>query len=202
MWGVINVCGMTGDVATVLVVEDDRETADLYASWLGEHDVQVADDGAAALEMLSPGVDVVLLDRRMPGVAGETVLERINEEAFDCRVAVVSAVEPDFDVVATGFDSYLHKPVDRDELRACVDRLRDRSAYSQDLQRYYALAEQRASLEGAKSAAELDGNPIYGRVCDEIDDLESRLDRYVREFDHDDVCVVLRDTVESASACD
>lgn len=193
---------MTSDVATVLVVEDDGETADLYASWLDERDVWIAEDGVAALDMLSPAVDVVLLDRRMPGIAGETVLERINDGDFDCRVAIVSAVEPDFDVVATGFDSYLQKPVDREELRACVERLLERSAYSQDLQRYYALAEQRASLEETKTAAELSGHPVYRSVLDELDDLESRLDRYVQNFRHDDVCAVLRDTVESAGTCD
>jgi DNA-binding response OmpR family regulator len=191
---------MTSDAATVLVVEDDTEAARLYASWLGEYDVQVAEDGAAALELLSPAVDVVLLDRRMPGVAGETVLERINAGAFDCRVAVVSAVEPDFDVVATGFDSYLHKPVTSGELRSCVDRLLRRSAYSRDLQRYYALAEQRASLEGAKSSRELDTHPVYCDVVDELADLEARLDCYVEGFDHDDVRVALRDAVETVNA--
>ena len=191
---------MTSDVTTVLVAEDDTETAELYTSWLDEYDVRVAADGAAALDLLSPAVDVVLLDRRMPGIAGETVLERINDGAFDCRVAVVSAVDPDFDVVATGFDSYLQKPVTSEELRSCVDRLLRRSAYSRDLQRYYALAEQRASLEEAKSSRELDSHPVYRDVLDELADLEARLDCYVEGFDHDDVRVALRDALGSVAA--
>jgi DNA-binding response OmpR family regulator len=193
---------MSGDALTVLVVEDDVETARMYAEWLDRYEVRVAHDGSEALERLSPAIDVVLLDRRMPGVSGETVLERVRDGDVDCRVAVVSAVEPDYDVVETGFDDYLQKPVTASELRGSVERLGRRAAYSRDVQRYYALAEQRASLEMAKSQAELDGNPVYRDIRDDLAELESRLDGYVDRFDHQDVRVAFRDAVGRVRVCD
>lgn len=191
---------MNGDEPSVLLVEDDVETARLYEEWLVGCDVEVANDGDAALDRLSASTDVVLLDRRMPGISGDAVLEHIVDGDFDCRAAIVSGVEPDFDIVETGFDYYLRKPVSQEELRACVDSLVRRSAYSRDLQRYYALAEQRASLEATKSPSELQSNPVYESVLDQLDELEPRLDGYHEEFTHDDVRVALRDAVLGTSA--
>jgi DNA-binding response OmpR family regulator len=180
---------------SVLLVEDDEETARLYEEWLVGYDVDVANDGDAALERLSAATDVVLLDRRMPGISGDAVLEHVVDGDFDCRVAIVSGVEPDFDIVETGFDYYLQKPVSRQELETCVDSLLRRSAYSRDLQRYYALAEQRASLEATKPSSELRSNTVYQSVLDELDELEPRLDGYHQHFTHEDVRVALRDAV-------
>jgi DNA-binding response OmpR family regulator len=36
----------------------------------------------------------VLLDRRMPGLSGDNALNRIREREYDCRVAMVTAVDP------------------------------------------------------------------------------------------------------------
>jgi len=55
-------------------------------------------------------VDVVLLDRMMPGMSGQEVLAAIRERGLDCRVAMVTAVDADFDVIEMGFDEYLGKP--------------------------------------------------------------------------------------------
>ena len=122
MWG--------SDRATVLVVDDDRAVADLYASWLRpEYDVHAVYGGEAALEAVDDSVDVVLLDRRMPDVDGDEVLVAVRDRGYDCRVGMVTAVSPDRDVLDLGFDDYVCKPVDRQELLEVVRRLEEYDAY-------------------------------------------------------------------------
>lgn len=93
---------------TVLIVEDEQPLADLYAAWLTEtYSIRTAYDGEQALDQLDEQVAVVLLDRRMPQLSGDDVLERIRERNYDCHVAMVSGVHPDFDIIEMGFDDYL-----------------------------------------------------------------------------------------------
>ena len=111
-----------GESATVLVVDDDEAVADVYASQLsGTHEVLTAYDGETALEKITPDVDVVLLDRRMHGLSGREVLEAIRDRELTCGVVMVTAVDPGFDIVDMGFDDYLLKPVEREQLEQVVE---------------------------------------------------------------------------------
>ncbi|MDG5761639.1 HalX domain-containing protein [Natronococcus sp. A-GB1] len=172
----------------VLVVDDESQLADLFATWLGsEWTTETAYDGSAALETLDDSFDVVLLDRRMPGQSGDEVLERIRENGYDCRVIMVTAVDPDFDIIEMGFDDYLVKPVSKDELLELVESVANRSAYQSAVQDYYALVSKKALLESEKEESELADNEEYRKLCDRVDDLEGRLDETVTEFStHDD----------------
>jgi len=115
-----------GDASpVVLVVDDETDLADSDASLLGDdYDVRVAYGGEAALQADDESVAVVLLDRRMPGFSGDEVVERIRERPGQALVAMVTAVDPDFDVVGMGFDDYVTTPVTREELVATVESLR------------------------------------------------------------------------------
>ena len=105
---------MSDAQATVLVVDDNRAVADTYAAFLdGEYAVRTAYGGEAALEALDASVDVMLLDRRMPDRSGDEVLAETNSRALDPRVVMLTAVDPDFDIVDMPFDAYVVKPVDR-----------------------------------------------------------------------------------------
>ncbi|MDY7082664.1 MAG: response regulator, partial [Halobacteria archaeon] len=60
---------------TIVVVDDEQAVADMYYEWLeGEYDVKKAYDGEEALEKIDQDTDLVLLDRRMPGMSGDEVL--------------------------------------------------------------------------------------------------------------------------------
>lgn len=132
------------ELAEVLVVEDDQSLAELYAEWLAEsYDVHTANDGAEALEQLDETIDVVLLDRMMPGLSGGEVLEAIRDTDFDPRVAMVTAVTPDLDVVQMGFDAYLEKPIEAASLRETVDRMLTRAEYDEKLQELFSLIERK-----------------------------------------------------------
>lgn len=66
----------------VLVVDDDRGVVEMNREWLESagFDVDVATDGRQALKKVDGDVDVVLLDRRMPGLSGGQVAEVLRSE--------------------------------------------------------------------------------------------------------------------------
>lgn len=164
----------------VLVVEDEPDLADLYAAWLGdEYRVRTAYGGREALDQLDEvdgEVDAILLDRRMPGLSGDEVLTAVRERGIDCRVAMVTAVEPDFDILEMGFDDYLVKPVTSDTLRETVEGLLRRGEYDTEIQELFALTSKKAMLESEKSASELAENEEYQRLTDRIGALRDRAD--------------------------
>jgi DNA-binding response OmpR family regulator len=140
---------MTGnDKPVVLVVDDDGDLADTYGLWLrDEYEVRTAYDGESALDAVSPEVDVVLLDRRMPGMPGDEVLERIRERGLDCRVSMLTAVEPETDIIEMPFDEYLVKPVSAEDVRETVEELLRRGELDEELREYMSLSSTLAALE-------------------------------------------------------
>ena len=164
----------------ILVVEDEPDLADLYAAWLGdEYRVRTAYGGREALDELDEAdneVDAILLDRRMPGLSGDEVLTAARDRGIDCRIAMVTAVEPDFDILEMGFDDYLVKPVTSDTLRETVEGLLRRGEYDTEVQELFSLTSKKAMLEAEKSATDLASNEEYQRLTDRIDELRERAD--------------------------
>ncbi|ELY38588.1 HalX domain-containing protein [Natronorubrum tibetense] len=160
---------MATTTPSVLIVEDEPDLADLYAAWLGEScEIETAYDGETALNAIDDCIDIVLLDRRMPGLSGDRILTTIRDRGLDCRVAMVTAVEPDFDIIGMGFDDYLVKPVSKDELRRIVEQLQLRSSYDEQLQEFFALASKKALLDAEKTDAELKSSQEYARLQDRL----------------------------------
>ncbi len=167
---------MTDD-PTVLIVDDEVNITELFGVWLeAEYTVRMANSGEEALEELDESVDVVLLDRRMPGLSGDEVLEAIREAGYDCRVAMVTAVDPDFDVIEMGFDDYLTKPIDREGLESAIESLLDRKEYDSAMQEYYALVSKKAALQSSKPASELEASDEYDELVGDIDALEGEVE--------------------------
>ena len=172
---------------TVLVVDDEQGLADLYANWLEAHySVHTAYNGSDALETLNQDIDVVLLDRRMPDMSGDNVLTEIRNRGLPCRVAMVTAVEPDFDVVEMGFDDYVTKPVSEDQLRDVVESLLSRRQYDDRIQELFSLISKRQVLEAEKSDADLATHEEYTTLQDNIDALQSTLDERAQSFEEAD----------------
>ena len=185
---------MTDEGACVLVVDDDEALTDVYAAWLSsQYEVETATTGEVALNTLDEDVDVVLLDRRMPGLSGEEVLDRIRTAEYNCRVAMVTGVRPDTDVVELGFDEYLIKPVDQNDLQEVVDTLVDRSAYDDHLQELYSLMSKRALLESEARDGDVQLDDSYDTLVDRIGQLRDRIDDTVTDFGADDFRVAFRD---------
>jgi len=167
----------------VLIVEDEPDLADLYSAWLREAcTVRTAYNGAQALDAIDEEIDIVLLDRRMPGLSGDEVLETIRDRGLDTRVAMVTAVEPDFDIIGMGFDDYLVKPVSQRDLMETVDQLLLRSTYDDQMQEFFALASKKAVLDAQKTNAELRASEEYARLEDRLAVLRAEIDDTVSEL--------------------
>jgi DNA-binding response OmpR family regulator len=148
--------------ATVLVVDDEPRILELYAKWLeGSYEVRTAENGEAALDVIDDAVDIVLLDRRMPDMTGDMVLDRIREWGYDPWVVMVTAVNPDTDVVDLGFDDYLLKPVQRDELVDVVESMLARDEHDETLRTYFETLAKLGMLEANYTQQELADNESY-----------------------------------------
>jgi len=176
------------DDATVLVVDDEQDIADLYSTWLAEaHTVRTAYGPQEALEKVDSDLDVVFLDRQMPKMTGDEVLERIRERGLECRVVMVTAVDPDFDIVDMPFDDYLTKPVMLAELQDAVDRMLTRESYDETVQDFFALSSKKATLEAEKDSLELQDNEEYEQLDEELERKRREADDTVSELtDADD----------------
>jgi two-component system response regulator MprA len=111
----------------VLVVDDDEDirVALRRALALDGHDVILAVDAEAALATLrsDAAVDVVVLDRGLPGIDGLEACRRIRAAELDVAVLMVTAmgaVRDRVDGLDAGADDYLVKPFDVDEMLARV----------------------------------------------------------------------------------
>lgn len=185
----------------VFVVEDEPELADLYAAWLSErYEVQVATRVDVALEQIDDGIDVVLLDRRMPHRSGDEALREIRARGFDCRVAMVSAVTPDAEIVEMGFDEYLVKPVRRADLLAVVERLTWRSHHTSDVREFLALASKKAVLDAQHSPAERGSNRAYVALERELREKFAAIEARLEGLDDPDIEELIEDLREELPA--
>jgi len=184
--------------ATVLVVDDEAEVADVYALRLrNQYETETAYGGAAALERLDDDVDVVLLDRRMPDVGGDEVLEEIRDRDISTRVIMITAVDPDFDIIEMPFDDYLCKPVEKADLVAAIDQQLAARRYDDRLAEYLEVTSKLALLKGEKTAQTLDGNEGVESLERRADTLQTEMDEALSDFD--DIDTAFRDITRRPS---
>jgi len=108
-------------MATVMVVEDDRNQRILYEQELGEegHEVILAEGGRQALEKLNEVTpDIVVLDISMPGMDGIETLGKILGRERDIPVILNTAYSSYKDNFMTwSADAYVVKSSDLTELK-------------------------------------------------------------------------------------
>jgi CheY-like chemotaxis protein len=161
----------------ILVVDDEPEIADLYATWLQrDHEVQTAYSGPEALEAAAESVDIVFLDRRMPRMNGDEVLARIRSRGLQCQVVLMTAVDPDFDIIDIDFDEYLTKPVMRDDIAETIETLHERPTGDETVREYHALVSKMATLDAEKTHSELRHSERYQRLVERIEELADEAD--------------------------
>jgi CheY-like chemotaxis protein len=120
------------DGVRVLVVDDDADTAEVFAAALGAcgAEVVVATSARDALRVLAArAVDVVVSDIAMPGADGYWLLREIRRSA-DARTRAVPVLAATAfgrehapgRTLAAGFVDHLEKPVDPEALCVAVAR--------------------------------------------------------------------------------
>lgn len=174
--------------ASVLIVEDEADLADMYGAYLDdEYDVTVVYGGEDAIETIGDGFDVVLLDRRMPVVSGNEVLAYVEEDGIESRVAMVTAVNPDFDIIDLRIDDYLVKPVSKTEMRETVRRLLKLDEYNEQMRKLTAKKLKRNVLKVEKTGAELEESEEFQRLNQEIESLETQIDEIAKDLDVEEI---------------
>ena len=106
----------------VLVVDDDEvvrlaHLRSLKSAWCNAEAVWSGDEALRAMEQQR--YDVVLLDLRMPGTDGMSVLKTIKQRWPDCEVVIITGfptIETAKEAVRLGAYDYLAKPVGPDEV--------------------------------------------------------------------------------------
>lgn len=167
---------------SVLVVDDESGLADLYMAFLApQYDVRTATSGPEALQQCDTTIDVTLLDRRMPGMPGDEVLTEIRQRGLDCRVGMLSAVEPDVDIINMPFDDYRVKPVERDDIIGFVETLSERATYDEQSREFFSLASKKAALEQAGNDGGEKYDELVGRMRELREDIGGVLDELVDE---------------------
>lgn len=166
---------MTDDTS-VLVVDDEQEVADSYSEAIdGHYDVTTVYSGEEALKEYDTTVDVVLLDRRMPGMSGDEVLSEIRNQRHDCRIVMVTAVDPDVDIISMDFDEYLVKPVTPEQLTDVIDKVLLRNELIDQIHRMFSLSSRLATLESKLNYEQLQNSKEYSALCTEFDELRSEV---------------------------
>ncbi len=214
----------------VLVVDDESHVAEMYRDWLSldGYTVEVATGGTEALEAVSVDTDVVLLDRRMPGLSGDEVLavlrsddieelqlarfegrdpfhtvseddwdrdvpldtvrkldrdvvEKLQQEDVDPNVCMMTAVEPDFDIVDMDFDHYVTKSVDRDDLLDVVEGLASLEELDEAEQEYQSLYWKKTIIEGSRTKHEIQESEKFQELRHGISELEEEADDEVEK---------------------
>lgn len=115
----------------ILVVEDDSDINGLLCRILnkeGYETVSAWSGSEALLRLEREEFDMLLLDLKIPGTAGEEVIRQLREKENEIPVLVLTAkaaLEDKVSVLNLGADDYLTKPFENEEVVARVNaRLR------------------------------------------------------------------------------
>jgi len=135
----------------ILTVDDEIHILELlgFNLEINGYEVRKAETGEAALAILeTEHVDLVLLDRMLPGIDGIEVLKRIrtNKKFKNLPVIMLTAKTEEFDKVIgleMGADDYLGKPFGIHELMARVKAVlrRSKPAVSEDVEEQNVVEE-------------------------------------------------------------
>jgi len=133
-------CGLTGQTAHVLVVDDDplirRQLAELYSSH--GFKVETAAGAEAALAALSArSYSLVLLDLLLPGRDGASLLHEIRERWPAIDVIMVTghgSIRSAVEAMRQGAADYITKPFESEEILLATQRVLERRRLIDEIQ--------------------------------------------------------------------
>lgn len=157
------------ECATILLVEDHRDIAEMAYSFLEKrgYTVDHAADGVTGLHLaVSNDYDVIVLDLMLPGMDGIDLCRKLRTEARKDTPLLMLTARDTLDDKLTGLDSgaddYLVKPFAIQELEARVRALarRRRREIAAEVLRVADLTLDTATLEVRRAGQSLNLTPI------------------------------------------
>src|SRR6187397_2141177 len=138
--------------ATILVVDDEALIRWSLTERLRTegYDVLEAETGKAALEKLAEGVDLVLLDYRLPDTDGVSVLRKVKEFDQDILVILLTAyasVETAVEAMKLGAYHFANKPFNLDDVAATVERALETTRLRREVRQFRSNAAKPYSLQ-------------------------------------------------------
>jgi two-component system, OmpR family, response regulator len=126
----------------LLVVDDDRDSRDLLVIALQAHGAEVVAVSAAkeALTMLQQQPHLLISDIKMPDIDGYALIRQLRalevQDEMLPAIAVTACASQDdrANVLKAGFQAYLTKPVDLDELLVVIVSLLTAAQPSQQVE--------------------------------------------------------------------
>lgn len=114
----------------LLIVDDEDQIREIMEARFKRHgyNVLTANSGERAVTVTKESSpDIILLDKRMPGIDGVAALEAIRQFNLDVKVIMISGDEVDSDMESVikklNIAGYLHKPIIVTELDAMVEKV-------------------------------------------------------------------------------
>lgn len=182
------------DDPVVLVVDDEDDIRQTFRIYLqDEYEVREAAEGSEALMELGPEVDVMLLDRRMPGMSGDEVLEQLDDIFLDCHVIMATAVDPEFAIADMPIHDYLTKPVTKAELQATVEQLLMLDQYEELLGEYFAITRKYGTLKSNHSQEELDSDADFQYLDQRRSEIHDKIDAILTAFPDEEIADAFRE---------
>jgi len=117
----------------VLVVDDERAIRNVMKELLMDegYQVEVAEDGAAALEKAEKDrFDVIFCDIKMPGMEGTEVLAKLVEEGIETPVVMISGhadIATAVDCMHKGAFDFIEKPLDLNRILVTIKNATDKA---------------------------------------------------------------------------
>lgn len=147
----MNGSGQTTGGLTLLMVDDDDEFRIALKQALsadGKYKVRSADSGEAAVELLQQDrFDLIVLDYRMPGISGLSVLQWMHEQKLDTPVIMMTAAGSEsvaVEAMKLGAYDYVRKEqIDIDHFSILIDGVFERYLFRKEKDRREAIERER-----------------------------------------------------------
>ncbi|MBQ6087051.1 MAG: sigma-54-dependent Fis family transcriptional regulator [Bacteroidales bacterium] len=122
----------------ILVIDDERPIRNSMKEILSDegYEVDVAENGAAALEMTDKErYDVIFCDIKMPGMDGIEVLDKLGEAGVESSVIMISGhgdIDTAVECIRKGAYDFIQKPLDLNRILITVKNATDKTKLVQE----------------------------------------------------------------------
>lgn len=142
------------DDPTILFVDDEQKHITLYKDYTEqEYDsVETAMSGEEALRKINEETDIVFLDRSLPTMSGVEVLEEIHDGDYSPRIVMLTAQDPNDEIIELEIDDYETKPIYQTDLLEIIEKVLVMEKIEETLTSFHRLGAKHSALIKSEEA--------------------------------------------------